>query len=172
MIPRGIEKPGEREDFLPKSSQEFISPTFPPQTQVRPKFCSSQVSLLSKAPKESSVIPIEAPRPWYVWLPVHPDLSDDSLPLLEPLRSLQLLRRREHVHVERALEAPVPARRQVRGRVPVRVRVAGVRGRVGGARSLLGRRPLAGLAVGATGDLDHQGEESEEEAQTHAADKE
>ena len=66
----------------------------------------------------------------------------------------------------------MPPRRQVRGGVPVRVRVAGVGGRVGGARSFLGGRPLAGLAVGATRDLDHQGEEREEEAQTHAADEE
>lgn len=39
-------------------------------------------------------------------------------------------------------------------------------------RSLLGGRPLAGLAVGATGDLHHEGEECEEETQAHAADEE
>lgn len=119
-----------------------------------------------------SVIAIEAPRPRDVRLPVHPDLPDDPLPLLQPLRSLQLLGRREHVHVQRALEAPVPPRRQVRGGVPVRVRVAGVGGRVGGARPLLGGGARAGLAVGAAGDLHHQGEEGEEEAQAHAADEE
>lgn len=122
--------------------------------------------------KKSSVIPVEAPCPGDVGLPVHPDLPDDPLPLLQPLRSLQLFRRREHVHVERAFESPVPPRRQVRGGVPVRVRVAGIRGRVGRACSFLGGGPLAGLAVGAAGDLDHQGEEGEEEAQTHAADEE
>lgn len=120
----------------------------------------------------ASVIPVEAPRPGNVRLAVHPDLPDDPLPLLQPLRPLQLLGRREHVHVERALEAPVPPRRQVRGGVPVRVRVAGVGGRVGRARPLLGLGPLAGLAVGAAGDLHHQGEEGEEEAQAHAADEE
>ena len=139
-------------------------------TQVCPNFRSSQVSCFKR--RSLSVIPVEAPRPRDVRLPVHPYLSDDPLPLLEPLRSLQLLCRREHVHVERALESPVPPSRQVRGGVPVRVRVAGVGGRVGGARAFLGGRSLTGLAVGATGDLDHQGEEREEEAQTHAADEE
>lgn len=61
---------------------------------------------------------------------------------------------------------------EIRGVVPVRVRVAGVGGGVGRVRSLLNGRPLAGLAVGATGDLDHQGEEREEETQAHTADEE
>lgn len=68
-----------------------------------------------------SVISVEAPRPRDVGLPVHPDLPYDPLPLLQPLRPLQLLGRREHVHVEGALEAPVAACRQVRVGVPVRV---------------------------------------------------
>lgn len=38
--------------------------------------------------------------------------------------------------------------------------------------SLLNGWPLAGLAVGATGDVDHQGEEREEETQAHTADEE
>lgn len=63
-------------------------------------------------------------------------------------------------------------RRQVRVGVPVRVGVAGVGRRVDRPRSLLGGRPPSGLAVSATGDLNHQGEECEEEAQTHAADEE
>lgn len=63
-------------------------------------------------------------------------------------------------------------RRQVRRGVPVRVRVAGIVGRVRRAWSFLGRRLLAGLAIGTTGDLDHEGEEGEEEAQTHPADEE
>lgn len=128
--------------------------------------------VLSKLSIKSSVIPIEAPCPGDVRLPVHPDLPDDSLPLLEPLRSFEFFRRCEHVHVKRALEAPVSPRGQVGVGVPVRVRVAGVGGGVGGARSLLGGRPLAGLAVGATGDLDYQSEECEEEAQTHTTNEE
>ena len=120
----------------------------------------------------TSVVAVEAARPGDVGLSVHPDLSYDPLPLLQALRALQLLRRREHVHVERALESPVPPRRQVRGGVPVGVGVAGVGGRVGGLGSLFGGRPFARLTVGATGDLDHQGEEGEEETQTHPADEE
>lgn len=122
--------------------------------------------------RPSLVIAVEAPCPWDVWLPVHPDLPYNSLPLLEPLGSLQLFRWREHVHVERALEAPVPSRWQVRRGVPVRVWVAGVRGWVGRARWLLDSWPLTRLAVCATRDLDHQGKEGEEEAQTHTADEE
>lgn len=103
---------------------------------------------------------------------IHPDFPDDSLPLLQPLRPLQLLGRREHVHVKSALEPAVPPGGEIRGVVPVRVRVAGVGRRVGGVRSLLNGGPLAVLAVGATGDLDHQGEECEEETQAHATDEE
>lgn len=46
-----------------------------------------------------SVIAVEAPRAWDVRLSVHPDLADDSLPLLQSLSSLQLLGRGEHVRV-------------------------------------------------------------------------
>lgn len=124
------------------------------------------------SPRRSSVISVEAPRPGDVGLPVHPDFPDDSLSLLQPLRPLQLFGGREYVHVQRAFEPPVPPGGEIRGVVPVRVRVAGVGGGVGRVRSLLNGRPLAGLAVGATGDLDHQGEEREEETQAHTADEE
>lgn len=66
----------------------------------------------------------------------------------------------------------MPPSGEIRGVVPVRVRVAGVGGGVGRVCSLLNGWPLAGLAVGATGDLDHQGEECEEETQAHTADEE
>lgn len=86
---------------------------FPLQPKCVLNFCSSQVSRLSIVPLQSSVIPIEAPCPWDVRLSVHPDLPDDSLPFLKPLCSFQLFRRREHVHVERTLKAPVSPRRQI-----------------------------------------------------------
>lgn len=120
----------------------------------------------------SSVISVEAPCPGDVGLSVHPDFPDDSFSLLQPLCPLQLFGRREHVHVKSAFESPVPPGGEIRSVVPVRVRVAGVRRRVGRVRSLLHGWPLAVLAVSATGDLDHQGEECEEEPQAHATDEE
>lgn len=59
------------------------------------------------------IVAIQATRSRDVRLSVHPDFPYDPLSLLQPLRSLQLLRRCEGVGVERALEAPVPAGRQV-----------------------------------------------------------
>lgn len=118
------------------------------------------------------VIAVEAPCPGYVRLAIHPDLSDDSLPFLKPLRSLQFFCWCEHVHVERTFKTSVSPRRQVWSCVPVRVWVAGIGGRVGRMSSFFDGGPLAGLTVGAARDLDHQGEECKEETQTHAADKE
>lgn len=123
-------------------------------------------------PQWSSVISVKAPCPGNIRLSIHPDFPDDSLPLLQPLRSLQLFSWCEHVHVKRAFKSPVPPRRQIWSGVPVWVRVTGIGRRVGRTRSLLGGRPLSGLTVGATGDLDHQSEECEEESQTDTADEE
>lgn len=72
------------------------------------------------------VVTVEAPGPWDVRLAIHPDLPDDALPLLQPLSSLQLLRRSEDVHVQSPLEPAVPAGRQVRSGVRIIVAVAAV----------------------------------------------
>lgn len=55
------------------------------------------------------VVAVQAPGGRHLGLAVHPDLPEDALPLLQPLRALQLLRRREHVLIQAPLEAPVSA---------------------------------------------------------------
>ncbi len=64
---------------------------------------------------------------WDVRLSVHPDFPYDPLSLLQPLRSLQLLRWREDVCVERACSKRRCRRADsFRVRVPVWIRVDGV----------------------------------------------
>lgn len=67
------------------------------------------------------IVSVEAACARYVWLSIHPYLTDDPLSFLQPLCSLQLLGGGEDVCVECALEAPVSPCGQVRARVPVGV---------------------------------------------------
>lgn len=168
MLSRELAKPAEGHTSFSLFCQCIIAASFLLKCI---RFSWSQVFASNTAPP-SSVIPVEAPSPGNVGLSVHPDFPDDSFPLLQPLCPLQLFGGREHVHVESALKSPVPPGGEIRGVVPVRVRVAGVGRGVGRVRSLLNGWPLAVLAVSATGDLDHQGEECEEETQAHATDEE
>lgn len=61
----------------------------------------SVFELMSRSLRESSIVvdSTNSPRPrsQNIGLSVPPDLPDDPLPLLQPLRSLQLLSRRKHV---------------------------------------------------------------------------
>lgn len=97
-----------------------------------------------------SVVAVEAPGAGDVGLTVHPDLADDALPLLQPLRPLQLLCRSEDVRVQSPLEPAVPAGRHVRRGVRIRIAVAAV------AVALAGRFFRGGaFAVRAAGHPQH-----------------
>lgn len=114
------------------------------------------------------VVAVEAPGPWDVRLAVHPDLPDDALPLLQPLSSLQLLRRREDVHVQSPLEPAVPAGRQVGSGVRIVVTVAAVT-----VALPLPRRFFGGgtFAVRSAGHPEHQGQQCQDESNAHSGDK-
>lgn len=118
-------------------------------------------------------------------LPVPPDLPDDPLPLLQPLRSLQLLGRGEHVDVERSVRvaAVVPHWDDFRAgqnhghRRVVFVVLALLVLLLGVLQMFLLGRPGGGGAGGAgasarlAGDADDQQAERQHQAETHAQHK-
>lgn len=113
------------------------------------------------------VVAVQAPGPWNLGLAVHPDLSDDALALLQPLGSLQLLRRGEDVLVQSPLEAAVSPDRDVRCRVRAAILAVAA---VTAAALLLVQELLPGSppAVCAAGDPHHQGSQGEDQPDAHA----
>lgn len=118
-------------------------------------------------PAPALVVAVQAPGPGHLGLPIHPDLPDDALPLLQPLRALQLLRRREDVLVQSPLEAAVSADRDVRAAIVAVAAVAAVAAALLVRQELLpGTRPPP--TVHAAGQPHHQRSQGEDQPEAHA----
>lgn len=115
------------------------------------------------------IVAVQAPGPRNLGLAIHPDLPDDALPLLQPLRALQLLRRGEHVLVQSPFKAAVSSDRDVRRRVRAAIlAVAAVAAALSVLQELL---PGTLPAVRVARDPHHQGSQGEHQPDAHARDK-
>lgn len=115
------------------------------------------------------VVAVQAPGRGHLGLPIHPDLPDNALPLLKPLRALQLLRRREDVLIQSPLEAAVSPDRDVR--CCVRAAILAVAAVTAALLVLQEFLLVMSAAVCVARDPHYQGSQGEDQPNAHTGDE-
>lgn len=136
---------------------------FPIQVASGSEWCSADTC-------QSLVVAVEAPCPGHLGLPIHPDLPDDALALLQALGPLQLLCRGEDILVQSPLEASVSPHRDVRCCVRTAILTVAA---VAAAGPILLELPPAVVppAVCLARDFRHQGCQGEDQSDAYTRDK-